>query len=67
MTSDPSATAGGTDPVGEDVANGDAKARDASTHFLFKHRLFAVKGAHFAVSPATDEPVYNVTLGELKV
>lgn len=67
MTSDPNATAGGTEPAEEEGANGEAKAADASTHFLFKHRLFSVKGAHFAVSPATDEPVYNVTMGELKV
>jgi hypothetical protein len=67
MTSDPQAPSGGAEPADEEGANGDAKAADASTHFLFKHRLFSVKGAHFAVSPATDEPVYNVTMGELKV
>lgn len=41
-------------------------AADCSTHFLFTHKLFAVKGASFGMSPATDEPVLNVTMGELK-
>jgi hypothetical protein len=39
---------------------------DPSTHFLFAHKLFAVNGAYFGISPQTDEPVFNVTLGELK-
>ncbi|MBL8702819.1 MAG: hypothetical protein JNK67_30840 [Alphaproteobacteria bacterium] len=41
-------------------------AGDRSTHFIFTHKLFSVKGAFFAISPATDEAVLNVTLGELK-
>ena len=36
-----------------------------STHFRFAHRLFAVKGALFRLSPTTDEPVLFVKLGEL--
>ena len=39
---------------------------DRSTHFAFSHRIFGVKGAHFALSEATEEPVYHVNLGELK-
>ncbi|MBM3521705.1 MAG: hypothetical protein FJX57_02005 [Alphaproteobacteria bacterium] len=39
---------------------------DRSTHFIFAHKLFAVKDAFFAISSATDEAVLNVTLGELK-
>ncbi len=38
-----------------------ATAGPRSTHFRFAHRLFAVKGAHFRLSPATDEPVLFVT------
>lgn len=39
---------------------------DRSTHFVFSHKLFAVKDAYFAISQATDEAVLNVTLGELR-
>jgi hypothetical protein len=42
------------------------KRNDRSTHFAFAHRIFGVKGAHFALSDATEEPVYHVHLGELK-
>jgi hypothetical protein len=39
---------------------------DRSTHFLFTHKLFGVKGAYFGISPATDEAVLNVTMGDLR-
>jgi hypothetical protein len=38
---------------------------DRSTHFVFEHKLFAVKGAYFRISHATDEPVLHVDLGDL--
>jgi hypothetical protein len=58
-----------TPPDGAAAAPPAAQARpggDRSTHFAFAHRIFAVKGAFFALSDATEEPVYNVDLGELK-
>ena len=37
-----------------------------STHFMFRHRVFTLKGCHFALSPASDEPMFNLQMGELK-
>jgi hypothetical protein len=39
---------------------------DRSTHFLFEHKLFQVKGARFAFTADGAEPAFYVTLGDLK-
>jgi|SRR5579864_4522217 len=38
-----------------------------STHFRFDHKVFAVKGAHFAQTPDTLEAALHVLLGDLQV
>ncbi len=42
------------------------QAADRSTHFMFEHRVFNVKGAHFAYTVDGVEPAFHVTLGELR-
>lgn len=39
---------------------------DRSTHFLFEHKVFAVKGARFAFPTDANEPAFFVTLGDLR-
>jgi hypothetical protein len=39
---------------------------DRSTHFVFEHKLFQVKGARFAFTADGAEPAFYVTLGDLK-
>lgn len=63
--SDQAATALAVKPPQEAPA-ATAAPVDRSTHFLFSHKLFSVKGAFFGISPATDEPVLNVNMGDLK-
>ena len=48
------------------VAEAPPKPVDRSTHFHFAHKLLALKGGHFSISSTTEEPVFNVALGELK-
>jgi hypothetical protein len=43
------------------------EAETRSTHFDFKHRLFQGRGTHFAISPATEEPVLILHMGDLNV
>jgi hypothetical protein len=43
-----------------------AETLDRSTHFVFEHRVFNVKGAHFAFTADGLDPAFHVTLGELK-
>ena len=38
-----------------------------STHFRFDHKVFAVKGACFALTPDTGEAALHVLLGDLQV
>lgn len=40
--------------------------QDRSTHFLFEHKVFAVKGARFAFPTDANEPAFFVTLGDLR-
>lgn len=40
--------------------------RDCSTHFAFSHKVFNVDGAYFALDKATNDPLFHVTIGELK-
>lgn len=39
---------------------------DRSTHFVFEHRVFNVKGAHFALTADGVEPAFHVNLGDLR-
>ncbi len=50
----------------EPSAEAPARPADRSTHFLFTHKLLAMKGGHFSISATTEEPVFNVALGDLK-
>lgn len=36
------------------------------THFTFEHTVFSVKDAYFSLSPVSDDPVYNVPLGDVR-
>ena len=55
----------GQEQGGEGAPAEGPPAEARSTHFDFKHRLFQGRGTHFAISPATDEPVLNVSMGDL--
>jgi hypothetical protein len=54
-----------TAPGGDEAADEALASKSRSTHFDFKHRLFQGRGTHFAISPATDEPVLNLSMGDL--
>lgn len=56
------ATTVGTSPVS--VSPGEPEA-DRSTHFLFENKVFSVPGAFFSFARDSNEPVYNVQLGEM--
>lgn len=61
-------TPGNNDTENSDQAGDDGQDPQArSTHFDFKHRLFQGRGTHFAISPATEEPVLNLHMGDLNV
>jgi len=36
-----------------------------STHFLFEHKVFSIKGAVFRIAQDTGEPLYHVVIGDL--
>jgi hypothetical protein len=39
---------------------------DRSTHFMFEHKVFQVKGARFSMTADGTEPAFFVTLGDLR-
>lgn len=41
-------------------------APDASTHFLFEHKVFSVAGSYFAIADDTQEPTFYVPLGDMQ-
>lgn len=43
-----------------------AEKPDRSTHFVFEHRVFNVKGARFALTADGVEPAFHVNLGDLR-
>lgn len=49
----------------QEAAAAPASQGDRSTHFVFTHKLFSAKGGYFGMSPTTDEPVFNFSMGEL--
>jgi len=38
-----------------------------STHFSFEHKVFGVKGVHFALTPDGREPAFHALLGDLPI
>ncbi len=48
------------------TASGSASSEaDRSTHFLFEHKVFTLKGARFALTEDGSTPAFHVELGTL--
>jgi hypothetical protein len=45
---------------------GTVAAPTSSTHFVFEHKLFSMERGYFILSGVRAEPVFNVTLGDLR-
>jgi len=60
-----SETAGPVDP-GDGEREIVPRQASPSTHFMFRHRVFTLKGCHFSLSPASDEPMFNLQMGDLR-
>lgn len=41
-------------------------AADASTHFVFQHKVFGVAGSYFALAKDTNAPTFFVPLGDIQ-
>lgn len=53
-------------PPEEDIPIPEPKKASQPTHFNFEHAVFKVKEAVFTLSPTSEEPTYNVPLGEVR-